>query len=244
MKEHLAGTPGRPRHSSMEFMMYPEGSRGGGKTPSNSCIHCYIRNEGQDPRDPILISIISCLDATRDEYNNSPWINLGCIGREMKDGEERKMNAGMRYYERVRGFYDLPPLEDYLSVARAILAQDCFCTYREIRDKYLIYNKLTHQQVILGCVCIKKMQAKKVCVKCSEPTRNKDSWCTECRKRRCKGWVEQPVTLEMHESDEPWISQCENWAVNPRRRLINDRLCNPCLEHGVIQIVRNRVEII
>lgn len=235
MKEHLAGSPGRPRHSSMEFLMYPEGSKGGGKTHSGICIHCYIKATGLDPRDPILISIISCLDATLQEYNDSPWINMGCIGRILEDGEERKMNAGMRYYERIRSFYNLPHLDDYLSSARGILQQDCFCTYRGIRDKYLILNSISLQQTLLGCVCVKKMKAKKVCVKCGKPTRNRDSWCIECRKNRCMGWVEIPVTPEMHENDEEGITQCENWAVNPLKRLINDRLCIRCLSEGVLE---------
>lgn len=214
--------------------------------PSGICNHCYLEEFsetledelGEDwvpinPKDPILIQTLSRIDATVQEQKDSTWILTGEFYTE-RDNYDRNISlteAGEReekrnYYDQIQPYYNLPEYAWFTTdVGLDEVQQKCVCTHpgrgeNGLIYKYMIYNYVTKERLFVGSVCRHYFGAKKVCVNCKKTTKNwVDPWCDGCRKLRCRGFFRETSLSE---------KQCPQLAINPKKRLINERLCDRC----------------
>ncbi len=198
-----------------------------------------------DLTDPMMVAVLSRLEyapqtlPSQQERDASKWLRLALIvnGEVVEEGDPSSQWSSINpmtsgYYDDVAKQYNLPPVEYWLKEGMEEYQADCYCTHPGkkgdgITYKYLFFHPPTRTRLFLGSCCKDVVSAQRVCSKCFKKTWNKkDSWCKECRAKRCQG-------LEMENPRDPRTGKdCFNYAVNPEEHFKKNRLCRDCKEYA------------
>ena len=198
-----------------------------------------------DLTDPMMVAVLSRLEYAKqalpaqEDRDASKWLCLGLIvdGKVVEEEDRSSQWSCINpiksgYYDSVAKQYNLPPVEYWLREGMEEYQADCYCTHpgKEgdgIIRKYLFFHPPTRTRLFLGSCCKDVVSEQRVCSKCFKKTGNrKDSWCKDCRAKRCQG-------LEMDDPSDPRTGKdCFNYAVDPGERFKKNRLCRDCKEYA------------